>query len=41
MGNMVAGGLDFTNLVYIDLDPDSFESFRLQDGDILLNIMWS
>ncbi|WEJ04913.1 restriction endonuclease subunit S [Pseudomonas sp. FJ2-5-13] len=37
MGNMVDGGLDFTNLVYIDLDPDSFESFRLEDGDILLN----
>ncbi len=37
MGNMADGGLDFTNLVYIDLDPDSFESFRLKDGDILLN----
>jgi len=37
MGNMAEGGLDFTNLVYIDLDPDSFESFRLEDGDILLN----
>ncbi|CAI8831803.1 type I restriction enzyme, S subunit [Pseudomonas chlororaphis] len=37
MGNMSDGGLDFTNLVYIDLDPDSFESFRLEDGDILLN----
>ncbi|ALM85334.1 restriction endonuclease subunit S [Bordetella sp. N] len=37
MGNMLDGGLDFTNLVYIDLDPDSFESFRLEDGDILLN----
>ncbi len=37
MGNMTGGGLDFSNLVYIDLDPDSFESFRLQDGDILLN----
>lgn len=37
MGNMADGGLDFTNLVYIDLDPDSFESFRLEDGDILLN----
>jgi type I restriction enzyme S subunit len=37
MGNMVDGGLDFTNLVYLDLDPDSFESFRLEDGDILLN----
>jgi type I restriction enzyme S subunit len=37
MGNMSDGRLDFTNLVYIDLDPDSFESFRLEDGDILLN----
>lgn len=37
MGNMVNGGLDFTNLVYLDLDADSFESFRLEDGDILLN----
>jgi type I restriction enzyme S subunit len=37
MGNMANGGLDFTNLVYINLDPDSFESFRLEDGDILLN----
>jgi type I restriction enzyme S subunit len=37
MGNMANGGLDFTNMVYIDLDPDSFESFRLEDGDILLN----
>ena len=37
MGNMANGGLDFTNLVYIDLDPNAFESFRLEDGDILLN----
>ncbi|TIM23122.1 MAG: restriction endonuclease subunit S, partial [Mesorhizobium sp.] len=37
MGNMVDGGLNFTNLAYIDLDADSFESFRLKDGDILLN----
>lgn len=37
MGNMNDGGLDYTNLVYIDLDPDEFESFRLQKGDILLN----
>lgn len=37
MGNMADGGLDFTNLVYIDLNPDSFESLRLEDGDILLN----
>jgi type I restriction enzyme S subunit len=37
MGNMADGGLDFTNLVYIDLDADSFASFRLEDGDILLN----
>ncbi len=37
MGNMVNGRLDYSNLVYIDLDRDSFESFRLMDGDILLN----
>lgn len=37
MGNMADGGLDFTNLVYIDLAPESFEAFRLEDGDILLN----
>ncbi|MNY89479.1 EcoKI restriction-modification system protein HsdS [compost metagenome] len=37
MGNMLDGGLDFTNLVYLDLDADSFESFRLEEGDILLN----
>ena len=37
MGNMVDGSLDFTNLVYIDLEEKSFESFRLEDGDILLN----
>jgi type I restriction enzyme S subunit len=37
MGNMCDGGLDFSNLVYIDLDPEEFESFRLQKGDILLN----
>lgn len=37
MGNMAGGGLDLANLVYIDLDPDSFESLRLEDGDILLN----
>ncbi|MGE0524314.1 MAG: restriction endonuclease subunit S [Variibacter sp.] len=37
MGNMNDGQLDFSNLVYIDLDPQEFESFRLQKGDILLN----
>ena len=37
MGNMVDGGLDFTNMVYLDLDAESFESFRLENGDILLN----
>ncbi len=37
MGNMVDGSLDFSNLVYIDLDEDAFESFRLENGDILLN----
>jgi len=37
MGNMVDGGLDLTDLVYIDLEPKSFESLRLEAGDILLN----
>jgi type I restriction enzyme S subunit len=37
MGNMVDGGLDFSDLVYIDLDRESFESIRLFRGDILLN----
>lgn len=37
MGNMAGGGLDFSNLVYIDLDPDSFTKIRLIRGDILLN----
>jgi type I restriction enzyme S subunit len=37
MGNMVDGGIDFTNLVYLDLEADVFESFRLEKGDILLN----
>lgn len=37
MGNMGDGVLDFSNLVYIDLAPEEFESFRLQKGDILLN----
>lgn len=34
---MVEGGLDFSSLVYIDLDPDSFAKIRLIRGDILLN----
>jgi type I restriction enzyme S subunit len=37
MGNMVDGGLDFTNLVYIDLDREKFDAIRLKKGDILLN----
>ncbi|WP_186083006.1 restriction endonuclease subunit S [Burkholderia gladioli] len=37
MGNMIDGRLDFSNLVYIDLDPDSFAKIRLVRGDILLN----
>jgi type I restriction enzyme S subunit len=37
MGNMVDGGLDLTNLVYIDLDKKSFQSLQLENGDILLN----
>lgn len=37
MGNMRDGRLDLTSLAFIDLDAESFESFRLQRGDILLN----
>lgn len=37
MGNMVGGGLDFTNLVYLDLDLEDFKSIQLQKGDVLLN----
>jgi len=37
MGNMADGTLDFTNLVYIDLERAEFEGFRLKRGDILLN----
>ena len=37
MGNMVDGGLDYSNLAYIDLDFEEFDSFRLKKGDILLN----
>lgn len=37
MGNMIDGGLSFSNLAYLDLDPESFESIRLLPGDILLN----
>ncbi|RUH99056.1 restriction endonuclease subunit S [Pseudomonas aeruginosa] len=37
MGNMVDGGLKFSNLAYIDLDVDSFSKIRLARGDILLN----
>jgi type I restriction enzyme S subunit len=37
MGNMSEGGLEFSNLVYIDLNAEEFESFRLHKGDILLN----
>jgi type I restriction enzyme S subunit len=37
MGNMVNGGLLFSNLVYLDLDRESFEDIRLVRGDILLN----
>ncbi|MCL9800745.1 MULTISPECIES: restriction endonuclease subunit S [unclassified Pseudomonas] len=37
MGNMVDGGLKFSNLAYIDLDDESFAKIRLIRGDILLN----
>lgn len=37
MGNMVDGEIDFSNLVYIDLDDTTFGSLRLENGDVLLN----
>ena len=37
MGNMQDGKLIHANLAYLNLDPESFEKFRLQRGDILLN----
>jgi type I restriction enzyme S subunit len=37
MGNMLDGRLSFSNLVYLDLNPESFEDIRLLPGDILLN----
>lgn len=37
MGNMLDGRLIFSNLAYLDLSPESFESIRLVPGDILLN----
>jgi type I restriction enzyme, S subunit len=37
MGNMLDGELNFSNLAYIDLDPESFQKTRLLPGDILLN----
>lgn len=37
MGNMVDGGLKFSNLAYIDLAADSFSKIQLVRGDILLN----
>ncbi|MDB6008024.1 MAG: putative type restriction-modification system restriction subunit [Gammaproteobacteria bacterium] len=37
MGNMVDGGLNLSNLAYIDLDRESFEAICLMRGDILLN----
>ena len=37
MGNMLDGKLIFSNLAYLDLNPESFESIRLLPGDILLN----
>jgi type I restriction enzyme S subunit len=37
MGNMSDGKLDFSNLVYLDLDAAEFEKLQLRKGDILLN----
>jgi type I restriction enzyme S subunit len=37
MGNMFEGRLAFSNLAYLDLDPESFQKIRLLPGDILLN----
>lgn len=36
MGNIQAGRLDWTNLVYSS-DPREFEKYRLEDGDVLFN----
>ena len=37
MGNMQNGTLDLRDLVYIDLEENEFEKYRLHKGDILLN----
>lgn len=37
MGNMAGGTLDFSKLVYIDLEENEFDKIKLNSGDILLN----
>lgn len=37
MGNMAAGGIDITNLAFIDMSDSEFGRFKLNEGDILLN----
>ena len=37
MGNMADGGLDISNLVFIDLSAAEFNKFELKRGDIVLN----
>lgn len=37
MNNLVDGKIDATNLQYVDLDTELFESFRLTEGDLLFN----
>ncbi|MEM9485140.1 MAG: restriction endonuclease subunit S [Cyanobacteria bacterium P01_F01_bin.116] len=37
MGDMSNGKLDFSNLVYINLEDSEFKKFSLEKGDILLN----
>ena len=37
MGNMKNGKLDIDDLVYLEMDKDEFNKFRLNKGDILFN----
>lgn len=41
MGNMTEGGLDLSKLAYIDLDHQTFKTFQLKKGDILLRLFAS
>ncbi len=37
MGNMADGGIDITNMAFIDMSDAEFGRFKLNEGDILLN----